>query len=590
MKTPGSQTTTDTPPPVVRRAKPPKRPENLVYWLDERPPWKITTMLGLQHVILMSVGLIYPVLIARAAGASPEATQSLVSLSMLAGGVGTILQALRNRWIGSGFLCPEGPDASFAPVAIQAAQAGGLPLVYGMTVLSGVFEAFLSRVLSRLRAFFPTEVTGVVVAMVGVSVVPLAITNMLGVGENSPTADLSSLWLSLTTLAAIVGINVWGKGPLRQFALLIGMVFGFVACLALGRIPAEQFAQIRQASLFSAPSLAGLAWKFDVAFVLPFLVAIVGSTLKNMGDVTTCQRINDAAWTRPDLTSIRGGVVADAATTIVAGAIGGMGQASYSGNVGLSLAAAATSRVIAYVAGAIFMVLALFPKLAAVFAVMPKPVIGAGLIFAISFIIVSGLQIIMSRMLDARKILVVGLSMIVGIGAPTLRASFPQAPSWIGPLLGSALSVATVTAIALNALLRIGVGRRSTVDLAANANVSDQAANFLIASASAWAARREIVQRATMALGELTEAIVASRLSEGEITVTAEFDEFNLDVLVRYRGRSLAFTGERPDPLELVEDPGAITKLSSFLIGHYADRVEVKADGGKCAVRLHFDH
>jgi NCS2 family nucleobase:cation symporter-2 len=323
---------------------------------------------------------------------------------------------------------------------------------------------------------------------------------------------------------------------------------------------------------------------------LPFFIAIVGSTLKNMGDVTTCQRINDAAWTRPDLQSIRGGIVADAATTVLAGAIGGVGQASYSANVGLSLATAATSRVIAYAAGGIFVVLAFFPKLAAVFAIMPKPVMGAGMIFAISFMIVAGMQIILSRMLDARKTLVVGVSMIFGIGAPILQIYFPHAPAWMAPLLGSPLSVATVTVVALNALLRIGVGKRALLELAAEGNVSEKAANFLLASGSAWAARREVVQRATMALGELLEDIAASRPAAGGISVAAEFDEFNLDIYVRYRGQSLNFTGELPEPTALLDRADAMSKLSSFLVLQYADRVDAKHDGEQCRVHLHFDH
>lgn len=547
-------------------------------------------LLGLQHIFLMSVGLIFPVLIARAAGASPEATQSLVSLSMLAGGVGTILQSLRNRFIGSGYLCPEAADASFAPVSIQAAQLGGLPLVYGMTILSGFIEAFLGRVLYRIRAFFPAEVTGVVVTMVGISVVPFAINNMLGISAESPRVDMANLGLSLLTLALIVGINVWGKGPVRQFALLIGMVFGYLSCLFLGRLAPGQIEQVAQATPFDVPSLKHLSWAFDLSLLLPFLLATIGSTLKNVGDVTTCQRINDATWTRPDIPSIRGGIMADAATTVLAGAIGGMGQASYSANVGLSLATAATSRVIAYSVGGIFIALAFFPKLAAVFAIMPKAVMGAGLIFAISFMIVAGMQIIMSRMLDSRKILVVGIPIILGIGSPILQTAFQDAPSWVGPLLGSSLSVATITVLVLNALLRIGVGKRAQIELAREPNPSEKAANFLLAAGSAWGARRDIVQRATAAVEELTDGILAAGLSEGGISIAAEFDEFNLDLFIRYRGRPVHFTGERPDPAALLEDDGALMKLSSFLVTQYTDRVAVKSEDGQCRIHLHFDH
>jgi xanthine permease XanP len=360
--------------------------------------------------------------------------------------------------------------------------------------------------------------------------------------------------------------------------------------LCSARREPDQPEQVTGASLFSLPSFKHLSWAFDATLVLPFLIATIGSTLKNVGDVTTCQRVNDAAWTRPDINSIQGGIAADAATTVVAGAIGGMGQASYSANVGLSMATAATSRVIAYSAGGLFILLALFPKLAAMFAIMPKPVMSAGLVFAVSFMIVAGLQIIMSRMLDSRKILVVGISVIFGIGAPILEQSFLSAPPWIKPLLASPLSVATITVIVLNAILRIGVGKRAQIDLPRESGVSEKAADFLLASGSAWGARRDVVQRATAALGELVESIFAAESSEGGISVTADFDEFNLDLLLRYQGEPLVFAGIRPDPMELLEDESAFTKLSSFLVSRYADRIETKNEGRQCRVRLHFDH
>jgi NCS2 family nucleobase:cation symporter-2 len=204
--------------------------------------------------------------------------------------------------------------------------------------------------------------------------------------------------------------------------------------------------------------------------------------------------------------------------------------------------------------------------------------------------IVAGMKIIMSRMLDSRKILVVGISMIFGIGAPLLYGSFQHTQPWIKPLLGSSLSVATMAALFLNALLRIGIARRALIELSPESNISEKAADFLLERGAVWGARREIVRRATMALGELVDNILATGLSGGGISVSSEFDEFNLDIFVRYQGQPLFFTGERPDLKELLEDDRAFLKLSSFLVRQYTDRIQVKNDGEQCRVHLHFDH
>ena len=149
--------------------------------------------------------------------------------------------------------------------------------------------------------------------------------------------------------------------------------------------------------------------------LLPILIATLCSSLKDIGDLTTCQKINDSEWKRSDMKSIGKGILADALGDIFSGVIGGLGQTTSSSNIGLSLAAGATSRRIAYAAGGLLCLLAFFPKLAEVFVLMPRPVMGAILVFVTSFMILAGIQIITTRMLDARKIFAIGTSFIFGI-------------------------------------------------------------------------------------------------------------------------------------------------------------------------------
>ena len=129
-----------------------KKPASVIYAVDEAPPPAVTALSALQHVGLMSINLIYPVLIAREAGSSPQAVAHIVSLSMIALALGAILQALSRGPIGSGFLCQPVPTAAYLLPSLLTAREGGLALVFGMTIAAGLFEVALARGISRTRA------------------------------------------------------------------------------------------------------------------------------------------------------------------------------------------------------------------------------------------------------------------------------------------------------------------------------------------------------------------------------------------------------------------------------------------------------
>lgn len=272
-----------------------KKPANLVYGVEDRPPLAVSLLLGLQQLSLWSVSLVFAVIVARSIGIPPGGITSFISLSMIAGGIGTILQALNKKPIGSGYLCPEGTDPSFLAVSIMAAQKGGMPLVFGMTMLAGLFEAFLSSFISRLRALFPPEVTGTIVTMVAITIVPLAVGNLLGVSGADKEVSAPEVIIGLISIGLMMAVNLWGKGNFRLYALLTGMIVGYFCAAALGLLSADSLQQVRQAAWFEIPVFKRQPlWAFDWTMALPFALATICSTLKNVGDITTCQKISDA--------------------------------------------------------------------------------------------------------------------------------------------------------------------------------------------------------------------------------------------------------------------------------------------------------
>ena len=568
----------------------PKKPPELVYGVEDKPPLLTCLLLGLQHIFIITIVLVFPVVIVRSIGGTPEQAGFFVSMSMLAGGVGTILQALKKKGIGSGYLCPSVCGPSYLPASLLAAQTGGLSLLFGMTAIAGSFEVLLSRIMHRLRALFPTEVTGLVVLMVGIAIIPLVIRNFMGIDATDTVTEIPELIVGFITLGTMVGLNVWSKGKLKLYSVLIGMVFGYICAFLLGILNVSHIELFRQAPLIAFPNPEYFGWSFDLTLLVPFLIVMICSSLKSVGDITTCQKINDVEWKRPDMKNIGGGILSDGLSAIVSGLVGGMGQSTSSSNVGLSIGTGATSRRIAFAAGGTLIILALFPKLATVFVIMPKPVMGAALIYAVSFMIVVGIQIIMSRMLDARRIFVVGIPLIFGLSVDALPRLYENVHPWLQPIFSSSLFLATVLVIILNLIFRIGIAKRQQLILEPGVDSSEKIFTFMEKQGSAWGARKEVIYRAISAMNEFFESVSTLGLTKGKIKADVSFDEFNLDIDLRYEGMLMEFPTMRPAEADLLRDEKATVKLSGFIITHYVDTVKSELKEGLCRVQFHFDH
>lgn len=568
----------------------PKKPSNLIYAVDEIPPPGTIWLQGLQHAAVISMGWLLVALLVTSIGGTPEEAANVIRMSMIASGVATILQGLYRGPVGSGYLCPFAVGPIYVPASLLAANTGGLPMVFSMTALSGVFEGVFSRLLPKLRPLFPPEVTGLVITMVGVQMITLGVPRFMGVQTTGAELDVVSMMVAIATLLAMVVPTIWATGLLRLNAVLLGLGVGCVTALLAGVLDLQRLVTAVSGPLVSLPSPAFAHWAFDATLVPVFLIASLASALKAVGDLTLCQKINDAEWKRTDVGSVSGGVLAGSIGNFFAGLIGAPGQSTFSSSVGMSLATGATSRAIALPCGIILIGLAFLPKLAGIFTAIPEPVIGAMLVYIASYMILSGIQLLISRMLDARRIFVIGLSMIFGLGVDVVPGLYASVPPAFASIFSSSLSLSTVLVVLLNLASRIGIVKRQTLEVRPGIDGSAEIVNFMYASGSAWGARPDVIQRATAAINEFVELAAAQALATGPVQIEVRFDEFNLDVALRYPGRLMAFPQSRPSADAVVEDDTALADLAGYLIRRYADRIQFDESGGNCQVQLHFDH
>jgi xanthine permease XanP len=570
--------------------KMPRKPTNLIYGVDDEPPLMTALLLGFQHIFILSIAFIFPVMIIGEIGGTPEDAENLICMAMLATGLATALQSLNKGPVGSGYLCPLVNGPAFVPASLLAGKEGGLALIFGMTAAAGVFEALFSQVVGRMRKFFPPEVTGTVVLMVGVEVIPLSVPKFFGVDSTHSGIQGLSFLVALITLGVTAGFNVWGKGKMRLYSLLIGMVAGYAVSFATGILTFDQARLILDSAYFQVPEIGRFGMSFSAAMLVPFMVAALSSALKTMGDLTTCQKINDADWKRIEMKSISRGMLACAAGNISSGLMGALGQSVSSSNIGLAIATGATSRRIGYAAGGILMALAFFPKLAAIFVIMPTPVMGASLVFAICFMIMAGIQIIMSRMIDARKTFVVGLSIIFGLSFDAVPGLYAGVDPMLKPMLSSSLALATICAVVLNVFFRIGISQKVEFEIDPAADTSEKIFQIMEKQGAAWGARKEVIFNAIAAMNELLDAAPFLDLQGKKIALSVQFDEFNLDARAVYDGKPFDIPTTLPCIDSMQDAKATSLALAAFTMSRYVDKISFSTKDGKTELHMHFEH
>ena len=570
----------------TRPARQPARPSGLLYSVDETPPRAVLIVAGLQQVALMSNSLVYPIILGREAHLSPDQLLDFVSISMLALAIGTLLLCAKIRVIGSGYLCPAAYTQIYLGPSLSAAQIGGLPLVFGMTAIAGVLQTAIAPVLRRVRFLLPPEIAGLVIAVVGLSIAVLGVRYSL---NSAASGGMTSEYLAIAavSLTTMVILNVWTKGYLRMFCVLFGMAVGYAASAALGILDFSAAIPSEGLSLLHFPSLHFLQWRFDASLIAPFAIVAIAGTLHLMGNISTAQRINDADWVRPNFTSLTGGQVGNGIASIISAMIGSLGINSYSSSIGLSAATGITSRSLTYIISLAFALLSFIQPAAAVFTTIPAPVIGAAMFFTAAFVFTSGLQMITARLLDSRKIIVIGFSFAMAMIADINHDLLARAPLLLHPILDNALVLGTFSAVLLNLLMRIGVRKRVSISFAAGQATHEVVSQFLSEQGAHWGARRDIVDRAIYGVLQLLDVLEDV---QGDITVDASFDEFNLDVRVSYDGEAVQFPEERPSDEYIRESEDGVRLLAGYMLRGNADRLFSESKDGTATVFFHFDH
>ncbi len=556
-----------------------QKPDDIIYGVDEKPPWHRLSLLTIQHTVVMLVYLIMIVIVGKKAGARQEEMSTLLSLAAIALAIGSLLQALPKGPVGSGFLAVPVISAIYLSPSLLAAEMGGMPLVFGMTLVAGAVEMVFSFVFQRLRWLFPPAVCGLAVILVGLELGLVGFEAVLDV--KGDVARAPAVITGVVALVVMIGASIWARGVLRLLCSLLGIIVGALVAIPFGLTRAHS---VDIASWIDYPRLGVISYDFSAYLVVPFLVAGVVASLRTMGVITTCQRINDSSWRRPHVRSIQKGTLADGLGALIGGMIGSMGISAAPSLVGISKASGATSRLIAFLVAALLIVLAFVPKVLAIILLLPLSIIGAALIFNSSFMIVGGLQIAFSRNVRTRETFVLGITILLATSYCVYQRYFGDMPSGWRWLTGNALVIGMIAALVMTLIFRIGLKRRASTHIK---DQGDQEA-FVERQLGEWEVAGEDQERIRGALHELVYQVNEASVAKGPLLLDMASDGSDLTVSLRYTGELLTVPHFGGDKAVYVEEEAFSAGLASYLSGIYPDRFSSGAKGDAVHIEMVF--
>ncbi|MCM3123117.1 MULTISPECIES: nucleobase:cation symporter-2 family protein [Bacillaceae] len=414
-------------------------------------PFKIAS-LGIQHVLAMYAGaVIVPLIVGGALGLSGEQLTYLVSIDIFMCGIATLLQVWRNKFFGIGL--PVMLGCTFTAVGPMIAIGGqyGISAIYGSILISGIFVVAISKFFGKLVRFFPPVVTGSVVTIIGITLIPVAMNNMAG-GQGSPDfGSLSNIGLAFGTLLFIILLFRFSKGFIRAIAILLGLVAGTIVAYFMGLV---DLSAVKEASWFHmpAPFYFGLP-TFEVSAILTMILVAVVSLVESTGVYFALGDICDEKLEEKDLEN---GYRAEGLAIILGAFFNAFPYTTYSQNVGLLQMSGVKSKNVIYTAGFFLVLLGLMPKIGALTTIIPTPVLGGAMVAMFGMVVAYGIKMLSKVEFSSQEnLLIIACSVGMGLGVTAVPELFSQMPSSIRILTDNGIVAGSLTAIAMNLVFNV---------------------------------------------------------------------------------------------------------------------------------------
>jgi xanthine permease len=418
----------------------------------KKNPLKVGS-LGIQHVLAMYAGaVIVPLIIGGALKLTGTQLTYLVSIDILTSGIATILQVWQNRFFGIGL--PIVLGCTFTAVGPIIAIGGqyGLSAIYGSIIMSGIIVILIASFFGKLVKFFPPVVTGSVVTIIGITLIPVAMNNVAGGQGSKDFGSVTNLALAFGTLLFIIVLYRFFKGFIRSIAILLGLIVGTIVASFMGKVNLSAVAdaswlQMPKPFFFATPT-------FELAPIITMTLVAIVSLVESSGVYFALADITGKKLSEKDLVK---GYRAEGLASILGGLFNSFPYTTYSQNVGLVQLSGVKEKNVIYTAGTILVVLGFIPKIAALTTIIPTSVLGGAMVAMFGMVIAAGIKML-SRVdfTSQENLLIIACSVGMGLGVTTVPNLFAHLPETVKILSNSGIVAGSLTAIFLNLVFSIG--------------------------------------------------------------------------------------------------------------------------------------
>lgn len=429
----------------------------LIYGLNDRPPLRETLFAALQHLLAIFVAIITPpLIIAGALKLDIETTSFLVSMALFASSVSTFIQCRRIGGIGTGLLCIQGTSFSFIGPIISAGLTGGLPVIFGACMAASTVEMLISRLLKYTRKIITPLVSGIVVTLIGMSLIKVGITACGGgavAKSNGTFGSFEHVGLAALVLLLIIFFNRSSNRYLRMSSIVIGLVIGYAVAWCMGLV---DFSSVQSYGGFNIPVPFKYGLSFDwSAFIALGLVYLI-TAIEAYGDITANSLISgEPVEGKTFVKRASGGILADGFNSMLAGVFNSFPNSVFAQNNGMIQLTGVASRYVGYYIAGFLILLGLFPAVGLVFSLMPEPVLGGATLLMFGTVASAGIRIIAAQTIDRKATLVMALSFSLGLSVELVPEILSQLSETVRNIFSSGITTGGVTAILANALIRI---------------------------------------------------------------------------------------------------------------------------------------
>ena len=420
------------------------------------PPLGEASALGLQHVLAMFASNVTPsVIVAGAAGLAFGGAEQiyLIQMAMLFAGIATLFQTVGFGPVGARLPIMQGTSFAFVGVLAGIAATQGLSVALTSCIIGGVIHFLLGAVIKDIRWLFPPLVTGLVILAIGLYLIPVAIKYAAGGAakfqmEAESFGSLMHWTVALTVIVVALGFKFMTKGILSNAAILLGLIAGYLVAFMFGMV---NFAAVGKASWVTGLQTLPYGFEFNLGAVIGVTLVSIVSAVETVGDTSATAKAGAGREATDE--EISGATYADGLGTAVAGVFGGLPNTSFSQNVGIVGMTGIMSRHVVTIAGAIMVVCGLVPKIGAIIASMPLPVLGGGVIVMFGMVAAAGLNVLSEIKMSRRNMIIIALSLSIGLGFNLVPSAVQYLPGIWKTLATSAVAPTAFLAIILNQIL-----------------------------------------------------------------------------------------------------------------------------------------